>query len=472
MAGPTVVPVSTSAPRARAAFGPARGTDNGPKDLPAPSATPTRAVRAVAVSAEDDTGLPLAARTAYEHAAQEVLEESPGCDLPWQLVAGIGRVETDHGRFGGATLGVDGVSSPLIRGVPLNGVGPVAAIHDTDHGRLDGDRVWDRAVGPMQFIPSTWASAGRDGDGDGVEDPNDLDDAALATAAYLCPATGSIRDEATMRASIFGYNHSDYYVDLVMAFTTGYQTGVFSLPTAPAFEEDADQDDDKDRKADRDRDADEGGGKPDRDKPDKVRPGKDKDEDEDDHDGPPGHLGGPGGGHGPSHGDAPGPHGPHGPGHGRPGSRTGSRTRQRWGHPVRPGARPGAGAGSHVRPGADAGPRPLVRPLPCAVTLPPLLTLGESAERAPGRVNATGRRRVAPENPTTFRRSLHVPLARRSAQHVRPDRDPVRDGPAPRPPARPRRAGRGRTRGSAVRVPRPGGHDRGRRRAAGHRHRR
>ena len=70
------------------------------------------------------------------------------------------------------------------------GVGPVAAIPDTDNGRWDGDKVWDRAVGPMQFIPATWQGAGRDGDGDGVANPNDIDDAALAAADYLCPSSG------------------------------------------------------------------------------------------------------------------------------------------------------------------------------------------------------------------------------------------------------------------------------------------
>ena len=80
----------------------------------------------------------------------------PGCHLPWTLLAGIGRVESDHGRYGGSVLGNDGVPRPAIVGVALNGKGPVAAIHDTDNGAFDGDTVWDRAVGPMQFIPSTW----------------------------------------------------------------------------------------------------------------------------------------------------------------------------------------------------------------------------------------------------------------------------------------------------------------------------
>jgi len=116
----------------------------------------------------------------------------------------------------------------------LDGVGPVAAVPDTDGGRWDGDTTWDRAVGPMQFIPSTWATAGRDGDGDGVSDPGDLDDAALAAAAYLCRAGGDLRTTQGMRTAVFAYNHSDYYVDLVLAFERGYDSGDFTIPIPPA----------------------------------------------------------------------------------------------------------------------------------------------------------------------------------------------------------------------------------------------
>ncbi len=177
--------------------------------------------------------VPSAAMTAYKNAAASVNRAMPGCQMPWTLLAGIGRVESDHGRYGGSALGSDGLPRPAIIGIPLNGVGPVAAIHDSDNGRWDGDKVWDRAVGPMQFIPTTWQGSGRDGDGDGVENPNDIDDAALATAYYLCPSAGSVLPESAMRSEIFSYNHSDYYVDLVMAFERGYRTGSFVIPSPP-----------------------------------------------------------------------------------------------------------------------------------------------------------------------------------------------------------------------------------------------
>lgn len=194
------------------------------------TSTGTRLFR---ISADAQHDLPKAAKRAYERAARRIEQTNPGCDLPWGLLAAIGRIESDHGRYDGARLGVDGVSRPLIRGIALNGIGPVAAIPDTDNGRLDGDKIWDRAVGPMQFIPTTWAFAGVDGDRDGVANPDDLDDAALAAAGYLCPPSGPIGDEAAMRRAVFAYNHSDYYVDLVLAFAIGYHTGVFNIPPPP-----------------------------------------------------------------------------------------------------------------------------------------------------------------------------------------------------------------------------------------------
>jgi membrane-bound lytic murein transglycosylase B len=190
-----------------------------------------KGTRTWTASSLSDNGLPSAARRAYVSAARAMTGIDPSCQLPWTLLAGIGRVESDHGRYGGSVLGRDGVSHPLIIGVPLNGVGPVAAIHDTDDGKLDQDKVWDRAVGPMQFIPSTWDNAARDGDGDDVESPNDIDDAALAAAAYLCSGSGSVLGETAMRAAIFRYNASEDYVALVMAMEEGYRTGVFIMPT-------------------------------------------------------------------------------------------------------------------------------------------------------------------------------------------------------------------------------------------------
>jgi len=192
-----------------------------------------RGSRVWTASALTSHDLPQAAMDAYKRATATMTGIDPSCQLPWTLLAGIGRVESDHGRYGGSVLSTDGVSRPAIIGVALNGKGPVAAIRDSDDGRMDKDKVWDRAVGPMQFIPTTWAYAGRDGDGDGRKNPHDLDDAALAAAGYLCSGYGSMLDDASAKAAIFRYNPSDYYVALVQAFERGYRTGVFVMPSPP-----------------------------------------------------------------------------------------------------------------------------------------------------------------------------------------------------------------------------------------------
>ena len=193
----------------------------------------TRGDRFWEVSATGSNDVPAAALRAYESAEDYIDDSRPGCQLPWTLLAAIGRVESDHGRYGGSELGSDGVSRPAIVGLPLNGVGPVAAIHDTDNGKLDGDKVWDRAVGQMQFIPSTWRQVAVDGDGDGTASPNDIDDAARGAARYLCLGGYSVADTSGMARAIYSYNHSDYYVELVMAFQRGYETGVFIIPSPP-----------------------------------------------------------------------------------------------------------------------------------------------------------------------------------------------------------------------------------------------
>jgi hypothetical protein len=227
------------------------------------------------ISAVGSYDVPEAALRAYRNAARSVARTEPGCQMPWTLLAGIGRVESDHGRYGGSVLDSQGVSHPAIRGVALNGVGPVAAIPDSDDGRFDKDTVWDRAVGPMQFIPGTWRWAGRDGDGDGIATPNDLDDAALAAAAYLCPSSGSVLPESSMRASILRYNHSDYYVDLVMAFERGFRTGVFVIPAPPPPPETGEPARDEKPKRKREDDAKPGAKAPKPSKDPKPKPSKD-----------------------------------------------------------------------------------------------------------------------------------------------------------------------------------------------------
>src|SRR5262249_36008144 len=183
-----------------------------PTRKPAPKPPPAAAY-APELAAD---GIPQLALTAYRKAELRMAKAQPGCHLRWYLVAAIGRVESDHGRFGGAQLLKDGTSFPKIRGAALDGRPGFALVPDTDHGRYDGDTRFDRAVGPMQFIPGTWAEYAADGNGDGRADPFNVFDAALAAADYLCNG----HDLSTVdgqRAAVHNYNHSDEYVDLVLA---------------------------------------------------------------------------------------------------------------------------------------------------------------------------------------------------------------------------------------------------------------
>jgi hypothetical protein len=77
----------------------------------------------------------------------------------------------------------------------------------------------------MQFIPSTWATVGVDGDGNGTRNPNDFDDAALATGQYLCAGGGDMRVAAQARRAVFSYNHSADYVTLVLTIAERFDGG-------------------------------------------------------------------------------------------------------------------------------------------------------------------------------------------------------------------------------------------------------
>lgn len=149
--------------------------------------------------------------------------------LPWPVLAAIGKVESDHGRIGGASFGPDGRVQPSIIGIALDGSNGTARILDTDRGRLDADTVFDRAVGPMQFIPSTWALHGVDASGDGLGDPHNAIDAVQAAAAYLC-AVGA-NDPERIADALWSYNHSWEYVDRVLSIASTYVLG--GLTNAP-----------------------------------------------------------------------------------------------------------------------------------------------------------------------------------------------------------------------------------------------
>ena len=166
-------------------------------------------------------GIPHTALAAYAGAASMLAEQSPRCHLGWNTLAAIGHIESDDGRHGGAVVSDNGYSSAPIVGPKLDG-SAFAGIHDSDGGVWDGDTVWDHAVGPFQFIPQTWRTWGADGNGDGQADPNQLDDAALTAALYLCHA-GDLSTGDGWRRAVLSYNHSESYVDDVAKLANSYQ---------------------------------------------------------------------------------------------------------------------------------------------------------------------------------------------------------------------------------------------------------
>ncbi len=175
-------------------------------------------------------GIPGVVLGAYQRAEQTLAASRPGCHLSWSVLAGIGRIESGHAR--GGRLDAAGNTLGPILGPPLDGSPGVAAIPDTDRGVLDQDTIWDRAVGPMQFIPTSWRSFGLDGNGDGVASPHNIYDATIAAGRYLCAGGSDLSDPVQLRAAVFRYNHSASYVTIVLRWAQAYLTGV--TPTTPA----------------------------------------------------------------------------------------------------------------------------------------------------------------------------------------------------------------------------------------------
>ncbi|MER7187261.1 lytic transglycosylase domain-containing protein, partial [Streptomyces hyaluromycini] len=226
---------STSAPDGAGAADGATGnspyyTDLPPLNSPNPSASPTASSSSVGTAVSRgaaEAGIPATVLDAYKKAEAELRASKPGCNLPWQLLAAIGKVESGQAR--GGDVDAEGNTLHRILGPELDGNG-FALIQDTDGGKYDGNSQYDQAVGPMQFIPSTWAWAGRDGNGDGVKDPNNVYDAALAAGHYLCRYGWDLSVQADMNSAILSYNNSQAYLNLVLSWYEFYRKGTHSVP--------------------------------------------------------------------------------------------------------------------------------------------------------------------------------------------------------------------------------------------------
>ncbi|MFD0365574.1 lytic transglycosylase domain-containing protein [Nocardia sp. GCM10030253] len=174
-------------------------------------------------------GVPGVAIAAYQSAERTLAAENPVCGMPWYLLAGIGRVESTH-AFGGKADAEGNPLSPVYGPVLDGSLAGNNVIHDSDDGALDGLAGYDRAIGPMQFLPETWKHYAADGNGDGIADPQNLFDAALTAGKYLCDGGLNMHDLTQQSRAILRYNNSMAYVANVMAWATSYSSGVAPQP--------------------------------------------------------------------------------------------------------------------------------------------------------------------------------------------------------------------------------------------------
>ncbi|WP_316762917.1 C40 family peptidase [Streptomyces herbicida] len=168
--------------------------------------------------------IPARMLAAYKGAVHQVGTYVPSCrGMRWPILAGIAKVESNHAI--GRRIADNGDIRPKIYGVLLNGSGTggnTTAFPDTDHGTWDGTATGERAVGPFQFLPSTWESVGKDANGDRTADPHNADDAALGAAVYLCGKGRDLTKRAQLKAALLQYNHSGEYVANVLGWIDQY----------------------------------------------------------------------------------------------------------------------------------------------------------------------------------------------------------------------------------------------------------
>ncbi len=170
-------------------------------------------------------GIPVTALEAYAYAARVAEVENPDCHLAWTTLAGIGQVESHHGTYRGSTISPNGQVRPPIRGVLLDGTEGNLEIVDNDSVSHDGDEPYARAMGPMQFIPETWRLYGVDANNDGDISVDNIDDAALSAAGYLCWRGKDLSKPRGWMDALRAYNHSDQYARTVRDWATAYADG-------------------------------------------------------------------------------------------------------------------------------------------------------------------------------------------------------------------------------------------------------
>jgi len=212
--------VRTTTPIAESAIQPPEAIPVGDAVSPVPAGIVLLTDPAWVLRVSEASGIPTRALSAYAGADLSVRADT-GCTVGWNTLAAIGYVESEHGTIFGGAIDANGDARPDIVGIALDGTSS-AVIPDSDRGELDGDPLWDRAVGPMQFIPDTWKAWGADGNDDGVADANNIDDAALTAARYLCHAHGTLDGSAAWIDAIRSYNANTDYQNRVAVAAAHY----------------------------------------------------------------------------------------------------------------------------------------------------------------------------------------------------------------------------------------------------------
>src|SRR6201993_598094 len=181
------------------------------------------------VNSSSALGIPSMALAAYRNAEQKMATTDPGCGISWNLLAGIGRIESGHAN--GGVTDARGTAIQPIYGPALDGTlpGNEVIVQSSAGGRVS----YARAMGPMQFLPGTWARYASDGDGDGVADPQNLFDSTLGAARYLCSGGLNLRDQSQVMAAILRYNNSMPYAQNVLGWAAAYATGVIPVDLPP-----------------------------------------------------------------------------------------------------------------------------------------------------------------------------------------------------------------------------------------------
>jgi membrane-bound lytic murein transglycosylase B len=184
---------------------------------------------AVVTSSPGTLRIPSMALSAYRNAERMMAAASPGCGVSWNLLAGIGRIESMHAN-GGAT-DARGTAVRPIYGPALDGTLPGNEV--IVQSRTAERVTYARAMGPMQFLPGTWSRYAADGDGDGKAEVQNLFDSTLAAARYLCSGGLNLRDQSQVMAAILRYNNSVAYARNVLGWAAAYATGVVPVDLPP-----------------------------------------------------------------------------------------------------------------------------------------------------------------------------------------------------------------------------------------------